>query len=693
MFDSKWFIKNKKNKNEDLLSSILSFRNIDDKESFLNPELKDLFDPFLIDDMDKAVKRIKEAIDKNEKIFVYGDYDADGITSTAILIRFFKEINNRTDYFIPDRFDDGYGLNLKSLETLINRGAQLVITTDCGINSLAEADYLFENNVDVIITDHHASFGELPKAAAVLCCTRSDNTYPYSNLSGAGIAYKLTEALRIKLDLDIDAKTLLAIAAIGTVSDVVALDGENRIIVRKGIEAIKERICPCIEAILEVSSVERNNVDSYTLGFVIGPRLNAAGRMGQACSALKLMLEDDYNISRKIAIELDKLNNLRKKEQDRILEKIFSRFHENPELYSTPVIVIEGSDFFKGVLGIVASKISEMFNKPAFILFNSNGILEGSGRSGSDFSMIKSLDYCKDILIKYGGHQNASGLSLKTENLSIFRKKLCEFAISSNLVHDTVNIIEVDSEINAEDINFTMIENIKLLEPYGNGNTEPIFALKNARLCEIRKIGKQGNHMSFIFKLDKCIFKAVCFNTSAYEPLFFTGEYYDILFKANINFFNGSSNIQLMLEDIAFSKNAVSNLSYLIIRILVHMLKYKKGIKDILKIEDLAFYLFKIGMPASAVTLIRERKLYKINRENITEVYNILKTLRINDVFDMRDIFKNEDLTKQFISIEVLVEIDILNLNSLGIYRYRIENIHKGIKRNLRESLIYKIFS
>ncbi|MCK5757648.1 MAG: single-stranded-DNA-specific exonuclease RecJ, partial [Clostridiales bacterium] len=367
MFDSNWIYKIEDSKDINIISELLKLRGIEDIDSFINPSIDKLHSPFLLNDMDKAVKRIVTAIENKEKIYIYGDYDADGLTSAAILVRFFKSLKIETRYYIPDRFDDGYGLNVESLQSLISKGAQLIVTTDCGVNSVKEVDYLKKHGIDIIITDHHKSTGILPEAEAVICCTRLDNKYPYINLSGAGIAYKLTEAISHFLKIINKDKNLLVLATLGTVADIVKLDGENRILVSNGLKLIQEGVNIGIEAILNVASVKREDVDTYTLGFVVGPRINAAGRMGKANRALELLICDDLVKAEKIANDLTILNNKRKSIQDKIFEKILGQLVQNPEISSMPVIVAGGEGYNKGVIGIVASKISEIYKKPTII--------------------------------------------------------------------------------------------------------------------------------------------------------------------------------------------------------------------------------------------------------------------------------------------------------------------------------------
>ncbi len=693
MFDSNWIYKIEDREDNDIISEILKLRGIEDIDSFIMPDMNKLHNPFLINDMDKAVNRIILAIENKEKIYIYGDYDADGLTSAAILVRYFRSLGIDAGCFIPDRFDDGYGLNNESLQSIIDKGAQLVITTDCGVNSVKEVDYLKKHGIDTIITDHHKSTGILPEAEAVICCTRHDNKYPYINLSGAGIAFKLTEAISQFLKIEKRDKNLLVLAALGTIADIVKLEGENRIIVSNGLQLIQEGVNIGIEAILNVASVKREDVDTYTLGFVVGPRINAAGRMGKAHSALELLLCDDLVNAEKIANALTVLNNKRKSIQDKIFEKILRQLVENPEISNMPVIVAGGEGYNKGVIGIVASKISEIYKKPTIIYSINNGIAEGSGRSMGEFSLIDSLAYCDDVLDKYGGHKYAAGLALNAERIDLFRDKLSEFANENNLDSSSINTQIIDCNMSAEELNYQFVDSLLLLEPFGNGNPKPVFSLKNAELSEYKRIGANGKHLSFTFKHNDLYLKAVCFNSSEFEPLFFIGEKYNLAFNAELNNFRGQKNIQLMIKDIAIYNFEQKSLNIMIVRLLVHMIKYKKNIIAGRNIKLLSGELFKLGMPTAADELLKNASDYKINREDIAVVFTKLKQFGSNSEIDIRNLSKEFSIEKLVLAIEILMELGILMYAPTGMYKYMIYGDFSKKKKNLIDSAVYRVFS
>lgn len=693
MFDSKWIYKIEEQGKKDVISEILKLKGIENYDDFLMPDINKLNDPFLMNDMDKAVIRIEKAIQNNEKIFIYGDYDADGLTSAAILIRFFGKLGINAGYFIPDRFDDGYGLSIDSLQQVIDKGAELVITTDCGINSVQEVEFLKKNGIDTIITDHHKFMGDLPDASAVICCTRDDNTYPYKNLSGAGVAFKLTEALNSYLKIEKKDKNLLALAALGTVADIVKLDGENRIIVFFGLKLIKEGANIGIDAILKTSLVDRLNTDTYTLGFVVGPRINAAGRMGKANLALTLLICDEFKRAESIADSLTMLNNKRKNIQDKIYEKILDQLTGNPEISQCPVIVAGGENYNKGVIGIVASKISSIYKKPVFIYSIKNGVAVGSGRSNGEFSLIEALIYCDKVLEKYGGHKNGAGLTIKAENIELFRKMLTNYSFENNFDDTPDNKLSIDCDLNPNELDFDFVNNLLSLEPYGFGNTKPVFSLKGAVLSEYRRIGAKGNHLSFTFKTNGILNKAVCFNSSDYEPLLFLGQKYNIAFNADINNFRNKKNVQLMLQDMALSNIKENSLNIIIVRILVHMVKYKKNITVGKEIKLLSGELNKIGMPTAAKELFENSIKYKISREDVSIVFTKIKQFRVNKIVDIRALSLELGIEKLVISIEVLIELGILKLAPKGMYTYMVYGELSKQKRNLINSMVYRVFS
>jgi len=693
MFDKKWEFLSQDMVLGSIADEILRIRGITDSAQFQNPNLKDLHDPFLMNDMDNAVLRIKKALDNQQKICVYGDYDADGLTSAAILVRYLKSLNAEVICFIPDRFDNGYGLNIKSLGMIAAQNVDLVITTDCGINSTTEAEFLLEKGIDLIITDHHMSIGELPSASAVICCTRKDNKYPYINLSGAGVAYKLACALNSKFGNEKIDDNLLVLASLGTVTDIVPLDGENRIIVSRGLAIMKTGVNYGVNAILDNAAVNIENISTSTLGFVIGPRINAAGRMGNADYALELLLSNDYTRAGELAIILSKLNNNRKKEQDDIFAMVLQDIKQHPDINEFPVIVAAGENYNKGIIGIVASKISDIFKKPSIILSISDGMAEGSGRSIGGLSLIDALEYCSSLLLSYGGHKNAAGLSLKEENITKFKGLLREFAVKNGYDGSDGNKIKIDCMISPDKLNFPEIENISKLEPFGMDNPKPVLSMENAILKDYRIIGSTKKHISMGFGHGNYYFKAVCFNSAAYEPLLAIGEKYNIAFNAEINEFRSNRSIQLQIKDMNFPDSNELMLDLLIVRLLVHMVKCEKSRNMQVSLSIISQNLYEMGMPDAAERILCWNGLLDINRGNIGDVYNELRGINANVIYDIRDSATGLTLEKICLSIEILIELGLLKVYSAGMYTYKVFERPKKIKKKLDDSLLYRMFN
>ncbi len=692
MFDKNWDYLSSNNEYKSISDELLRIRGIKDPDSFLIPDFNNLHDPFLMNDMHKAVSRIRKALEKNQTICIYGDYDADGLTSAAILVRYLRSLEANVEYYIPDRFDDGYGLNIDSLGLIADKGTKLVITTDCGINSVKEVEFLNKKDVDIIITDHHMLIGELPKAYAVICCTRADNIYPYENLSGAGVAFKLASALNMSLSINEIDKNLILLAALGTVADIVPLDGENRIIVRRGMELIKEGINCGVDALLENAATGRKNISSYTIGFILGPRINAAGRMGKADSALELLLTDDFNKSRELAEILSKLNSRRKKEQNDIYNNVLDDLRKNPEILEFPVIVAAGENYNKGVIGIVASKISEIFKKPCILLCISGESAEGSGRSKGELSLIDALKYCSGVLESFGGHRNAAGLSLDTSNIVNFKKMLAEYAMKEGYPGSDGNKMIIDLCISPGNLNITEVQKIADFEPYGIGNSKPVFAMEEVTLEDYRIIGSDRKHLSLRFGKDNKYYKAVCFNSSQYEPLLNLKGIYNIAFTAEINEFRGNRNIQLMIIDIEFPDYDEYILDLLIVRLLVHMVKYEKGRRIHNNLSDLSAKFYEIGMPGAAKRILGRGNDFFINREKIGEVYNEVSKIEPGGAFNINNGLGGLMPDEICFAIEIMIELGILKVYREGMYTYRVFDKPDMTKKKLEKSLIYNTF-
>lgn len=558
---NKWIVKEINNEKVELLkekfnlsnlvAKILSNRNIlgremqeDDIKKFLNPTRDDFYDPFLLPDMEQAIERIEQAINNNEKILIYGDYDADGITSTTILIKFFKEIGVEVDKYIPNRLEEGYGINNKALEEIKNRGIDLIITVDTGITANDQVKYANELGLDVIITDHHEPSDEIPKAVAVIDAKRKNNKYPFNQLAGCGIAFKLTQAISIKRKLD-PSKYLknLDIVSIGTISDLVPLVDENRVIVKLGLMLVKQTKNIGLRKLLLKSQLKE--VDSTSISFGITPRINAAGRLGNQYDALNLFITEDVKEAERLSEVLNSYNIERQKIGNKIYEEAISQLKDEEK----NCIILGKEDWHHGVIGIVSSKITEKFNKPSILLCFENNIAKGSGRSVPGFDLYKAISSTKEYLLEFGGHTMACGLSLTVENFEKFKKEITKY-IDENLdISKLEKEIYIDENLTIDDLDIEKIKELKSLEPFGEENLEPIIMYENVEINGIRTLS-ENRHLKLSLKKNDKIIDAIGFNLGELAEKYKIGDTIDIVGNIEINSFNGKDLIQIRLIDI-----------------------------------------------------------------------------------------------------------------------------------------------
>ncbi len=546
----------------ELLSRILSQRDIKNEEealSFLDPELETLHDPFLLDGMDIAVDRMIKAIKNNEKILVYGDYDVDGVAATSILVRFFRSQNIQIEYYIPDRVDEGYGISDIAVEYIVNNDFDLLITVDCGITASEQVKDINEGykqkgkQIDIIVTDHHQCNEKLmPEALVVLDPHVPSCNYPFKYLCGAGLALKLVQGVCIKLNIPDHYKEYLDLAALATIADIVDLRGENRIITKYGIEKIAKNPCVGIKSLIKVSQL--NNVDAYRISFTLAPRVNAAGRMGDAKCAVELFTTDDQVEAEKIAFLLNQSNTKRKEIQEEIFELAVKTIEENPRYRTDKVIVVWGEGFHHGVIGIVASKLVDYYHKPAIVLSIEGDKAVGSARSINGFNIFNAMEEVSDILTKFGGHEQAGGLSLKTEDLEIFREMINAYAgkyITDEMLMPAINI---NLEVTREDINLDTARLISRLEPFGQGNQIPVFCARNIVIESKKAIGNNGKHLRLGFNIDGQSVNAIYFGKGYLEPGLFIGDLVDIVFTQEVNVWQNVESLQLRILDMRLNE-------------------------------------------------------------------------------------------------------------------------------------------
>ncbi len=539
----------KENNVSRLLSKVLlsrGFSNTEEVQKFLNPKLEELYDPFLINDMEIAVNRIIKACERKEKMTIYGDYDVDGITSIAVLKSFLLELGMNVEHYLPSRLEEGYGLNNEAIKKIYEQGTTLLITVDCGISAYNEVEYANELGIEVIVTDHHECPEKLPNAIAVLDPKREDSTYPFSSLAGVGVSFKLIQAISYKLNLDRKRYLkYLDIVCLGTVADIVPLVDENRIIVNYGLILMRQTRKVGLQELIIASGY--NKIDSTSISFGLAPRLNACGRMGKADLALELILTTNREEAHKIALELNEINKERQEVEKKIINEAIEII-ERDKLYENGIIVVSNENWHHGVIGIVASKITETYYKPSILICMENGKGKGSGRSIDGFDLHGALSKCSDLLDKFGGHEMAIGLSIDESNVDELKKRLFTISKESN-IDEMQPVIRVDAEVTSDDISFDTIKELETLEPFGEGNPPPIFMYRNLKVDSVRALSN-AKHLRMVLKDKNYRYDAIAFNMGDKRHSIDIGNKVDVAHSLEINHFNGVDKIQLNLKDI-----------------------------------------------------------------------------------------------------------------------------------------------
>lgn len=541
----------KEYKISELLAKIIVGRDIDINEDipkFLNPTRNDFHDPFLMPDMEKAVERILTAIEKKEKIVIYGDYDADGITSITVLKKFLVGRGMDVGSYIPNRLDEGYGLNKEALKNIGNQGYQLMITVDCGISGIDEVDYANSIGIETIITDHHEPAEELPRAYAVIDAKRKDNQYPFNQLAGVGVVFKLIQALAIKLGLDEkEYLKYLDLVCVGTISDIVPLVDENRVIAKLGLKLVEVTKNIGLRTLIE--SIGFRKIDSGMISFGVAPRINACGRMGHQQDALDLFLCDDKNEASKIADKLNKFNQERQSKEKEIFEQVIQKIEKTEK--DRTCIVLGDEGWHHGIIGIVSSKVTDMYFKPSILVCFEDEIGKGSGRSIPGFDLHDALTKCSTYVEKFGGHSMAIGITIKKENFEKFKEEFEQFAKDKH-ISDIIPIISIDEEVSLKDIKIDNVKSLQLLEPYGEANKNPLFLFKNLKINSIRALS-DGKHLKLTLKDDNYIIDAIGFNMGELSNRYLLDDKVDIVGTLDINSFNGNENIQITIKDMKLS--------------------------------------------------------------------------------------------------------------------------------------------
>ena len=562
------------------LAMLMNIRGLDDAahlREFLG-EGEPLSDPFLLKDMDKAAARITRAVDNMEKIAVYGDYDADGVTSTAMLYSYLETRGADVIFYIPQREGEGYGMNMGAVEYLKEQGVSLIVTVDNGISSVQEVARANELGIDVVVTDHHRPQAILPDAVAVVDAYRPDDTSPYKHFSGVGIAFKLLMALE---DGAGDVEDLLEaysdLAAIGTIGDIVPLTGENRTLIRAGLERLSQSDRPGVQALLENAGIAGKTLTSTNVAFTLVPRINATGRMGAPERAVRLLISGYEEEAEVLSEEICADNEERRRVEAEIAEAAFADI-EAKGYMKDRVVVVDGENWHHGVIGIVASRVTERCGKPCMIISRGETEAKGSGRSIEGFSLFEAICACGDLLIKFGGHPMAAGITLKPENIEAFRKRINQYA-AEHFPQMPTQTVTLDCKLNPAALSVSMAQSLTQLEPFGNGNPQPVFGLFNMELSNVTPVGG-GGHLRLTLEKNGAVITAMRFNTKPEELPYHIGDKIDLAVQLEAREFRGQPSLTVIVRDMKFAAfNTEKNIASL-----ASFEKWQRG--EVLSAED-----------------------------------------------------------------------------------------------------------
>lgn len=535
-----------------LVSAVLASRGIataEEAAAFLEHEQRLTYSPFLMADMDKAVERVQRALADHERIAVFGDYDVDGITATCILVDYLQSRSADVLHYIPRRIEDGYGLSVDAIEGLYRKGTRLLITVDCGITGVEEVDFANSLGMDVVVTDHHECKETLPRAVAVVDPHRPDCGYPFKHLAGCGVALKLALALGGPDREEALFSRYCTLAAIGTVADVMQMSGENRTIVSRGLAAIEHSDFIGLHALLKEAGLAGREITSVQIGFVLAPRINAAGRMGAADKAAELLLCTDPAEAERMARELCALNRERQNVEQTIYSQAEEMIARLPDR-DRSALVLESSRWHQGVVGIVASRLSEKYSRPSFMIHLNGDTGKGSCRSWGGFNLFAALENCKDLLLGFGGHELAAGFTIEEANIPAFRERMNDYARSFQGGAAPVSVLDVDVAItHPSAVTLEELEALSALEPYGSGNARPVFCLLGATLLRTQNVG-QNRHLKLRLGKGSAQFDGIFFSTVAEDCGCRPGDRVDAAFYLQVNEFRGSRTVQLQMVDL-----------------------------------------------------------------------------------------------------------------------------------------------
>ncbi|EQK44814.1 single-stranded-DNA-specific exonuclease RecJ [[Clostridium] bifermentans ATCC 638] len=679
MFNKKWTLKykgsikeydlGKKMKISPEIGQILKNRGVKDKEDaeiFINPSLDYLRDPFLMKDMKKAVDRIKDAIENNQNIWVYGDYDVDGVSSTSILCIYFDSIGYPVKYYIPNRLEEGYGINEDAIRVLKEQECDLIISVDCGITSVKEVELANELGIDIIITDHHEVQDKIPDAYAVINPKQKDCNYPFDMLCGCGVAFKIIQALTPEDEFKASMYNYLEIVTLATICDIVPLVDENRIIVKNGLRLMKDGKNIGLRELINVCGIETDKIGSSHIGFSIGPRINASGRLGYSYLGVELFTTKSKEEAMEIASLLEEKNNERQMIEAKMYQEAEGIILNDKSYNSDKVLVIAKEGWQHGVIGIVASKLTEKYYKPTILLTIEDGEATGSARSIKGFSIFDNLVNCSELLNKFGGHEQAAGLSMDSKKIETLRRKVNEIANYQLTEDDMVENISVEFELNEGSIDFNLIEELHSLEPFGMSNPSPRFIMRELEIRGIFRLGKDKNHLKLNLEKNN-VYECIGFNMAYMSEQFEIGDKVDVLFQLDENNYMGNRKIQFLLKDIrmAYPKDIGKNLD---------SINLFRNIKPCLDSNNKISNYGKVNIDGckhiNVFDYINEKSLVIAN--SVNGFFKALSDISLTEYeFDINyNIIENINNKVQLIFFPYIDKIDLKRYNNIILYDY-----------------------
>ena len=529
-------------------------------QQFLNPSLRDLHDPFLYPDMRKAVDRLNKALGNKERIMIYGDYDVDGTTAVALVYKFLEQNSwkSNLDYYIPDRYDEGYGISDKGIEYAKESGVSLIICLDCGIKAIEKIAYAKSLGIDFIVCDHHMPDEVLPDAVAILDAKRIDSTYPYEHLSGCGVGFKFMQAFALSNGIEFSRlKNLLDLVAVSIASDIVPITGENRVMASFGLKQLNHSPSRGLKGIIDICGLSGKEITISDIVFKIGPRINASGRMMNGKEAVDLLLARDFESAKEKSENIDQYNDDRRELDKKTTDEAHALLDENPHLSEGKIIVVFNREWHKGVIGIVASRLTERYYKPAIVLTESNGFISGSARSITGFDIYKAIESSKDILENFGGHTFAAGITMREENLDLFKERLEVYADQYMIEEQMTQTLDIDISLKFNEINYKLLSDIKKMNPFGPDNQKPVFCSLEVRDFGTSKlVGKELEHikLELVDNSTDTVIQAIAFGMHQSFDYIKSMQPFDICYTIEENTYNNNSTIQLLIKDIRIPK-------------------------------------------------------------------------------------------------------------------------------------------